>query len=301
PGKYLAKVKSQSGKAVAEQEIEVLPGKLNRVEVVMAQEGVVKLIAVNEQGGKPLGDVTWQVNTIPTDLGKSELVSYGKGAQPEYKLLPGKYLATVKSTQGKAETEQEIEVLPGKKTTTEVVMAAEGILSLKAVHTAGGKAIKDVQWQLYTIVPADSMDKPSLVTYGKGSEPEYKLLPGKYTAIVKSNKGVAKVEQEVEVLASKRNQIEVIFPEEGEIQLSAVTEDGKSADRVYWEVFTLIEQDSIEKPERVKVGGGTSPLYRLLPGKYLARATVDREKYEKEIEVVAGKLTKDEIVLSKNG
>ncbi len=301
PGKYLAEVRSLGGKATATQEIEVRPGKKDTIEVVLTQEGIIKLVAVNEPGGKPLNEVHWKVNTLDTEMAKGTNVTYGKGAQPEYKLLPGKYMAVVSSRGGKASAEQEIEVIGGKKTTTEVLIAAEGLLELVAVHQAGGKPLTDVLWEIHSIVAEDSIEKPELVTYGKGAEPSYKLLGGTYLAKVRSRRGMAKVEQEVEVKPLKKNRIEVIFPQEGEIQLSAVTSEGQNPERIYWEVYTLVEADSMEKPEQLKSGGGKTPKYRMLPGKYMARATYDRKKYEKEFEVRPGKITKEELTLSQEG
>ncbi|MCB0333125.1 MAG: VWA domain-containing protein [Bdellovibrionales bacterium] len=301
PGKYFAEVKSQGGKATARQEIEVRPSENNTIEVVLSQEGIIKLVAVNEPGGKPLNAVNWRVNSLDTETEKGKNVTYGKGAQPEYKLLPGKYTALVSSNSGKASAEQEIEVIAGKKTTTEVVMAAEGILELAAVHQAGGKPLSDVYWEIFTIAPKDSIENPKRVTYGKGAQPSYKLLPGKYLAKVRSRNGMADIGQEVEVKPLKKNRIEVLFPQEGEIQLSAITTEGHQPERISWEVYTLVEADSIEQPERLKFGGGKTPKYRMLPGKYMARATYDQKKYEKEIEVIPGKITKEELTLSQEG
>jgi Ca-activated chloride channel family protein len=274
PGKYVAHVKSTKGKAEATQEIEVLAGKKTTIEVVMAQEGLIKLLAVNELGGTPLGDVYWQVETLPSGLEKKgESVAYGRGAQPEYKLLPGKYLAKVRSSKGKATASQEIEVIAGKKTTTEVVLAAEGIIKLVAVHTEGGEPLQEVYWTVETVVPSDSMEKPESVAYGRGAQPEYRLLPGRYMAKVKSQKGVAVASQEVEVIANKQRRIEVLFPEEGEIELSAVLADGKSPGRIYWEVLTLVNADLVPRQKssvtcrgaalfrrRPKTPGGTTLL-----------------------------------------
>jgi Ca-activated chloride channel family protein len=297
PGKYLAKVASVKGKAQAEQEIEVAAGEKRIAEVVLAQEGVVKLVAVNEPKGQAVSEVAWSVATLGNDMEKGKDVAYGKGAQPEYTLLPGKYVATVKSFNGQAEAQQEIEVVAGKKTQIEVLLAAEGVVELAAVTKEGATPLQGVAWEIETVVESDSMDKPERVAYGKGSKPSYRLLPGKYLAKVKSLKGMATAQQVIEVLPLKKSRVEVLFPEEGEVELSAVTDQGGAPDRISWEIYSIVESDSMEKPKLVRYGGGKTPRYRMLPGRYLARATYSNEKFEKEIEVLPGKVARETLTL----
>ena len=188
PGKYIAKVKSLGGKAESAAEIEIKDQEILKKEVVIEVEGIVKLLAVNETGSTPLDNVAWTVNTISDDFNKAKTIAYGGGATPEYKLLPGKYLAKVKSLGGKAETSQEIEVLAGKKTTIEIVLAEEGIVKLVAVNKTGAAPLDNVAWSIDTI--SDDFNKAKTIAYGGGASPEYKILPGKY--LLKLNPLVAK-------------------------------------------------------------------------------------------------------------
>ncbi len=298
PGQYIAKARSSKGKAEVSQLIEVQAGKRLVHELVIAEEGVVKMVAVNQPGGVPLDGVAWSIETLPDGIsGKGKSVAFGHGSQPEYRLLPGKYLAKVRSSKGKARATQEIEVVAGQRRPVEVVLAAEGIIELTAVHTAGGQPLQRVAWTVKTQVPADSMEKPKTVSYGKGPQPEYLLLPGKYVASVRSLKGVAATEQEVEVVAGKRSAVELLLPEEGEVALSLKLADGTTVGKVYWEVNTLVPPESMNKPERVMYGKGATPTYRLLPGRYQAKAKFGNRPYTKEIEVKAGKKLSYELIL----
>ena len=307
PGKYLAKVKSRTGKAQAEKVITVVPGKKTRDDVLIAQEGIIKLLAVNEPGGKPLDSVAWSVYEIVDEdsMGAGKQITYGRGDTPEYKLLPGKYLAKVKSRRGKADAEQIIEVIGGKKTETEVVIAQEGVINLVAVTKEGGKPLDDIVWSLYTIVPEDSLEDPAQVTYGKGSTPSYQLLPGKYLAKAKSRRGKAATEQEVEVIGGKKTRTEVLFPEEGEVELVALESEGGKpiSSGVLWKLMTKVAPDSLENSEMVHYGGGATPRYKLLPGTYVAELSIPKQnlKMEKEVEVVGGKRTKHQIVITNEG
>ena len=299
PGTYLASVKSVNGEASAEQEIEVIAGKKTRYEVVVAQEGIIELQAVTEAGGTPLKNVTWRIETIPSDeLSKPKLVTWGKGATPAYQLLPGRYTAKVKSTAGKASSEQEIEVVAGKRVKQEVIIAQEGIIELKAVHAAGGAALEGITWKLMTVVAEDSMDEPKLVAYGRGNTPSYQLLPGTYLAKAKSVRGQAVAEQQVEVIAGKRTAVEVEFPVEGKIQLVAVEAPGGKPVKVSWALKKSVDDDITQTKKLITYGGGAQPTYQALPGKYLAEAKANGKTVTEEVEVVAGKLSRHELVFN---
>ncbi|MCB0324783.1 MAG: VWA domain-containing protein [Bdellovibrionales bacterium] len=300
PGKFLAKVQSQAGKAKAEQEIEVTLDGEHRFEILLAEEGVLQLHAVHEAGGESLERVAWEVRTIETDpLKQPKLLSYGGGAKPQYKLLPGRYQAKAKSLGGKATAEKEVEVRPGVLNTEEVVLPKEGVLKLAAVTEAGSAPLEDISWEVRTI-ESDPLRKPELVTYGGGNTPDYQLLPGRYQVTAKSKSGMAEVKQDVEVLAGKVNDIQVPFPQEGLLKLEVVSaEGGAPLNRASWEVRT-IEADPLRKPTLVKYGGGATPEYRMLPGRYTAivRIPGSKETAEMEVEVEPGERVVKQLVLT---
>lgn len=298
PGVYEAKVTSTRGKAEAVADVEVRAGEKNRVEVVIAEEGLLVLKAVTEAGGEPREGVKWSVFSIESDpTKKAELVTYGGGDVPEYKLLPNKYLAKVKSTRGKFEVEQEIEVLPGARTEIEVLVPKEGIVVLKPVNQAGGEAVEGVRWTVYDI-PEDIFQKAQTISYGGGNTPEYVLLPGKYKASGKVTKGMAEVEQEIEVVGGKRTEIEVLFPKEGLLTVSTVKEgSGGSVGKAYWEVYT-IESDPLRSPKKVAQQTAESPEFQLLPGSYTVRvAPKGMPKAEVVAEVKAGERSSAEVTV----
>ncbi|MCB0320151.1 MAG: VWA domain-containing protein [Bdellovibrionales bacterium] len=299
PGKYRATVESTNGKAKAEQIVEVVAGKRVSAEVVLPLEGKVKLVAVTETGGKALTDMYWNIYEVGSGIEeRGAKVTYGGGASPEYLLLPGKYLASVESVNGKATAEQVIEVEGGKTKTVEVIIAQEGVIQLRAVTEAGGKPLQRVYWNLFTVVPADSMEEAVKVTYGGGDTPEYRLLPGTYKAVGESVNGMAKVEQEVTVSAGKKQVVDVLFPAEGEVELVAVEQAGGSPLRGgYFEVKTIVPADSLETPTTVQRGGG-NPKFRMLPGKYIAQVKFQKNTFESEIEVLPGKRLRHEIVVT---
>lgn len=295
PGTYLAEVRSLTGKAVNTQKITVEAGKKKSITVLLAAEGIIKLIAVHNPEGAPVSNVSWKVYTNDAS---AELVTYGKGAEPEYKLLPGKYLAKVTSLGGKAQAEGVIEVIAGKKSQAEVLLPEEGIVKLSAVTAPGGTPLKEVRWNIFTVVADDSMEKPELVTYGKGASPEYKLLPGRYTAKVESTQGKAKAEQEIEVIPGKKNSIEVIFPDEGDLELTALGPKGEKVSRASWKLFSLVPKDSMEEPELIHYGSGASRTFRVLPGQYRAVLSAEGKTVEKEVTALPGKRVKEILTVS---
>jgi len=301
PGTYRATVQSNKGEATAEKEVTVVAGKSRTEEVLMAAEGLLDLVAVNEEGGEPVSGVYFELFTIVPEnsMDKPERIKWGRGDTPQYKLLPGKYLVKVRANKGKATAEQEVTVVAGKKVREEVLLPAEGIVKLLAVTEPGGTPDKEVRWTVSTIVDESSMDKPERVAFGRGATPEYRLLPGKYMAKVEAYKGMAEAEQEIEVIAGKKQDIEVVIPAEGLIQINAVAEPGGAPlSKVFVEMYTE-PMDEMSKGEKVRYWSGNSKQHRMLPGRYLARVIhAGSNRAEKIVQVEAGKLTQEEIVVS---
>ncbi len=299
PGRYIAKVTAQKGQATAQQEFEVQPGKVTNQEVLLSEEGQVVLHAVHQAGSDPVEEVRWEVLAAATsDLDKPKVVKYGGGATPRYQLLPGKYIARATSLKGEATAEGEFEVQPGKLLTHEVLMPQEGILKLAGVHAPGGTPVEDLQWQVYSI-EEDSLRAPKLVKYGGGNQPEYQLLPGKYSVKVKSAKGMAEAQSEAVVEPGKRLRFEVTLPQEGAVELVAVgSQGGAEIEGVRWELFPVLE-DEMKTPKVLRYWSGNGKRQQVLPGKYLAKLTLkDRRVVEQEVTVEPGKLAKQEVVVS---
>ncbi len=303
PGTYYAEVSSVKGKAKAAAEVSVVAGEKKRFEVVLAKEGILELVAVTEAGGEPLEQVKFSVYTKPTGIGeKPENIAYGGGNTPSYTLLPGVYEVRASSVGGQAESVVDAEVRAGEKNRVEVIITQEGLAVLKAVTEAGGEPREAVAWTILS-VESDPTKKPETVTYGGGDVPEYKLVPGKYLARVKSRKGKFNVEQEIEVLAGKRTEIEVLVPKEGIVVLKPVNQQGgEPVEGVRWTVYD-IPSDIFKKAETVTYGGGNVPEYVLLPGKYkvVGKVTNGVAEVEQEIEVEGGKRSEIEVLFPQEG
>lgn len=297
PGTYEAVVKSVRGKATAIEEITVLPGTAQDITVLLPEEGVVRPVAVNSKGGRPLTGVAWTIESLPDNLEKGKTIAYGGGATPEYQLLPGRYLAKVKSQGGKAVMEQEIEVIAGIARKIEVLLPEEGQVQLLAVTEPGGNPLSEVAWEVFTVVESQSMDKPELLVYGKGPTPDYKLLPGTYEARVRSRKGVARATKIFTLKAGEKLSVEVPFPREGIIELRALFQSGVNPSGINWEIFSKSDLENTGAPKRVQYGSGVSRSFTLLPGKYLAVATFQRKKFEKEVEVLPGQVVQEAIAV----
>lgn len=302
PGKYIVEAKT-TGQARAEKQFEVFENKLQREEVLLAQEGDIELVAVNEPGGRALEDMWWEIFPVVEDtLEKPRPLKYGGGNTPVYRLLPGKYRATVKSSKGHATGEALVEVLPGKKVRQEVLIAGEGEIELVAVNSPGGPVLEDMWWEVFPVVE-NTVEKPRPLKYGGGNTPVYRLVAGKYRATVKSSKGRATGEALVEVLPGKKLRHEVVIAGEGDIELVAVTETGgRPLDDLWWEIFEKTD-DPMTKPKALKYGGGATPTYRLPAGTY--RATVKSSKgtarAEQDVTVVANKKVRAEVIMAQEG
>lgn len=295
PGTYQAVVKSVRGKATAIEEITVLPGTEQDITVILPEEGVIRPVAVNSKGGNPLANVAWTIQSLPDAIQKGKTVAYGGGATPEYQLLPGRYLAKVKSLGGKATMEQEVEVVAGIARKIEVLLPEEGQVQLLAVTEPGGNPLSDVAWEVFTVVESQSMDKPELLVYGKGPTPDYKLLPGTYEARVRSRKGVARATKIFTLKAGEKLSVEVPFPQEGTLELSALFQTGVAASGVNWEVFSKSDLENTGAPKRVQYGSGVSRSFTLLPGSYLVVATFNNKKFKKEVEVLPGQVVQEAV------
>ena len=78
-------------------------------------------------------------------------VEYKYDKTPTFTLIPGRY--RVKVVKDKITEEKEIEVVPGKNERQEIVLAAQGRLTLSAVYEAGGESVKPKYWEVYSTVP----------------------------------------------------------------------------------------------------------------------------------------------------
>lgn len=306
PGEYDVTVKVSAGQAEGKKRVTVVAGKLVEEEVLIPVEGIVTLKAVNEPNGPAVQQVYWNVYKwqAPDSMEKPTRVKSGGPATPELRLLPGKYVAHVRSNRGKAKAKKEFKVVGGKNITEEVILPAEGVVELVAVNKPGGKLVDRVYWEVKTKVAPDSMEKPEVLVQGGGSKRDVQLLPGTYLVSVRSIPGQAKVEQEIEVVAKKRQRVEILLPEEGRIKLVAVNEPGgKPVAGVYWQLFPRTSPDAMQAPKAIHSGGGPQPEYQALPGLYLAKVKLPKSKgvLEKEVEVVAGKVSKAELVVTDEG
>lgn len=120
PGAYFVQASSVEGNAKIEKAVSVKEGESLDVEVLLPQEGILKLKAVTEAGGAAVSNVAWYI--MQEVSGRRTMVTYGGGDTPEYQLLSGSYIAMVKRKKGVKQTKQVVEVVAGQTRSFEILI-----------------------------------------------------------------------------------------------------------------------------------------------------------------------------------
>ncbi|MCD4654804.1 VWA domain-containing protein [bacterium] len=294
PGKYLVHVRYK--KAVTDQIIEIRSGEQYEIEIILAEQGEITIKIVEEPGGVSLDPDRWEILTIvPEDsLAKPKSIETGYGRDPVVMLLPGTY--EIKAKYKKANVNQIFTVVPGKASVLEVVLPKQGQVEIRAVYELGGDPQKLDKWDIFTIVPEDSMEKPERIMHKFTSGGTVMLLPGKYQLDVKYEK--AKVSREFVVEPGKKKLVEIVIPQHGLIVLSAIDNSGNNIKVGKYQVHTIVAPDSMEKPKRIDNKFGSEVEIYLLPGEYTVTAHVERKKYTAKVTIEPRKKLVKQFVIS---
>jgi Ca-activated chloride channel family protein len=297
PGTY--EVRTSHEKAKASKRFEVVQGQLQTIEVQIDQQGLLKIVAVNEAGGSPLEKISrWEAFTIvdADSMEKPQRVERGYQNGDERYLVPGKYRIDV--SYQKASGSTEVEILPGKLNMAEVVLPEQGMAKIVAVNEVGGTPLDRIsKWEIFELLPTDSMKKPKRLERGYRNGDERYLMPAKYLARLIFEKATA--EQEFEINPGKLTTVELVIPKQGKLKLSAVRESGGEPVKVdRWEIYTSVPENSSESSKRVEQNRSLNPEFTLLPGHYTARARLGRAEWTKSVEVTPDQLVSEELVIT---
>jgi Ca-activated chloride channel homolog len=206
PGQYRLVAEAsdaQSGNAAADLPFEVGPGK-NHVLELAYNSGRVRFATFQFEGGPAIDSVF----RVYPDGGKqlSGAADYRK--RPDFELMSGKYVLTVEL--GNAKVTRSFEVQPGSESSQDVPLNV-GKITLRAVPSPGGKAIRDNHWRLFQRNPDGSLGAHA-GTEDYRSAPKFILVQGDYVARVEIDGG-KKTEHKFSVRAGAETSEEVVVGE----------------------------------------------------------------------------------------
>ncbi|MFZ2277191.1 MAG: VWA domain-containing protein [Prosthecobacter sp.] len=279
------------GNAKGQKEIEVKAGETQDV-VVLLGSGKVKLSVVMEEGGTPVAkDVSWDVFGEADAEGNRPKAAYSYEAQPTLALPAGKY--EVEVVVGNAKGKAQVEIKAGA-TVEKVVSLGAGRVKLSALTTEGAEALsKDVTWEIFGA--ADAEGNRTKAGYSYDAVPTLSLPAGKY--LVQMEWGSAKAKQEIEVTAGKLKEIPIII-NAGTLALSAKMAEGAdpAPEGLNWEVFGEANAEG-ERP-KASYSYDAQPKIHLKAGKYLVVVTRGAATAQTEMEVPAGKMSTQALILN---
>jgi len=215
--------------------------------------------------------------------GNRPKIAYSYDAQPTLSLPAGKYQVEVEV--GNAKGKVMVEIKAGA-TLEKVVSLGAGKIKLSALTTEGAEALsKDVTWEVFGA--ADAEGNRTKAGYSYDSVPTLSLPAGKY--LVQLEWGSAKAKQEVEVVAGKFKEIQIII-NAGTLGLSAGMTEGAdpAPEGINWDVFGEANAEG-ERP-KASYSYDAQPKLHLTAGKYLVVATRGAAVAQMEVEVQAGKM-----------
>lgn len=288
-GKWLITV--AHGDARGQKEVEVKAGDTQDVLVVLGS-GRAKMAVVMEEGGTPVAkDVAWDVLGEADAEGNRKKVAFSYQAQPTFDLAAGKYL--VQAQVGNATGSTTVEIEAGKTVERTLVLGA-GRLKLSASAAEGQPPIeKDLSWEI--LGQADAEGNRAKAAYSYDAQPTLNLPAGKYVAEVKW--GSVTVRKDVEVAAGKLVEVPVVI-NAGTLTVSALMAEGAepAPTDLSWEV--LAEPNAEGERKSVGYSYDPQPKFRLAAGKYLVTVKRGATAAKQEVEVTAGKLATQSVILN---
>lgn len=213
----------------------------------------------------------------------------GRGGQFTTEVEPGSYLAS--ATFSGRTLEQEIEILAESNNTFEFKFTAP-VLSLRALLDEGGEPVTSgVSWSI--LGEPDAEGKRPQVGFSYDAQPQLRLAPGSYQVVAR--RGSAQVTKEVS-FTDQPQTLSLIFGA-GNLKVSAVLSEGgePATSGISWRV--LSEPDSEGERQQVAFSYDAQPQFTVPAGSYLVSAKRGNSAASKMVEVNAGTLTTEQIVL----
>jgi Ca-activated chloride channel family protein len=145
-------------------------------------------------------------------------------------------------------------------------------------------------------INTDLQGKRTNISYSSSANPLFKLPAGKYH--VRAKHGDAYAETEVEVSAGTLKEQNLVL-DAGYLKLTAANKAGEAPikdDLRYW--INTINKDLQGKRSNISYSSSANPLFKLPAGRYHLRVKHGDAYAETEVEVKAGELTEQRIVLN---
>lgn len=288
-GRWLVTV--AHGDARGQKEVEIKAGETQDIVVVLGS-GRAKLAVVMEEGGTPVAkDVAWEILGEADAEGNRKKIAYSYEAQPTLSLAAGKYL--VQAQVGNATGSTTIDIEAGKTLERTLVLGA-GRLKLSASAIEGQAPIAaDLSWEI--LGPPDAEGNLKSMAYSYEAQPTLNLPAGKYVAEIKW--GSATVRKDVEVAAGKLTEVPLVL-NAGTLTVTAHMAEGAepAPTDVAWEILT--EPNAEGDRKNVDYSYDPQPKFRVAAGKYLISLKRGAAAVTQEVEVPAGKLTSQKVVIN---
>lgn len=262
----------------------------------IANIGSVQLAARAVEGGKALStDVFWTVYKLDPIDGKRTTVTAGGGATPIFKLPAGRYLVEASQNQGKVRAEREVTVEAGKITEHLDIVLGSGQLNVAARLTAQSPILSaGVFWSVKTIDPSTGARRS--ITANGNATPSFTLASGRYVVEASLNQGKVRVEREVVVAAGKTIEHHDFVLNAGTMVLTTQAGADAPARQIGW----TVHETTTGKRNMVASfpGPGRTNAQTVLPaGRYIVVLYHGARTTEREVTVIAGQSTKQELAL----
>jgi len=280
------RVLAQLGKARAEKEVEIGPGEKLVVPINLGS-GILKVTAVASEGGEPLKRAYVYIYEPKKQADGSRKKVTSGSQRHDYTLSAGKYFVFVQLE--KAQAGQEVDVPAGKRTEITIVLGS-GILKVNVLASEGGE--KQKKAYIYIDDPTQQADgKRKNITAGNQRN-NFDLPAGKYfvTAVL----GKSRASKEIEVIAGKRTEAEIILGA-GILKVDVLAEEGGKPLKDAYVYVMDINQQADGKRKQITAGNQRNN-FTLPAGKYFIVANVGKVRASKEIVVTAGKRTDAQII-----
>lgn len=287
PGTYYIEV--QLGNIVASTEFDVKADQENRADIIL-DAGLLSIRALAAEGGQPIEKAYIYVyEPTPQANGKRKRITAGN-QRNTFTLPAGKYYFT--ATHGQAIAGQEVEILPGKKTDT-VIILASGLLQVSVFEEEGGKPVTKGAYVYIYKNEKQTDGKRKRIT---AANPRNKFSLPIGTYYVEAQIGNAKASKTIDVIADMLTQTSIVIGV-GAFKAKVIpAEGGKPLKKAY--IYIYAKNKQLDGSRKRITGANQRTTFKLPAGTYHVVAQLDKAKMSQEIEVTAGKLSEATINLN---
>ena len=272
--------------------LEVKPGEVTKIHVVMGQTGTVETSASEKEGGKWVAAYNRIYQDEDGKAGDSVGVAHSGKKKMGTKQIPvGKYI--LKSQYNDFKKETAFEIKAGEVTKIHVVMGETGTVETSASEKEGGKWIGAYN-RIYQDEDGKAGESVGVAHSGKKKVGKIQIPVGKY--ILKSTYNDFKKETPFEIKAGKVTKVHVVMGETGTIETSASEKEGGKWINAYHNIFQDEDGkagDLIGRAPSQKKNAGEN---QIPVGKYILKSSYNNFKKETAFEVKAGEVTKIHVV-----